>query len=255
MQYIVIGSSRGLGAAMVGEILSHTASQVIGISRTSQANIKNHPQWAISGRYRHVELDIASPASRSVLNDISSDLMHEQVCIIFNAALVKTDLEKNGHVDYAITEEVNHVQIDGLVHVLQAFEKHLQSFGGIFVAISSFSALVPPIAEPRLAYPASKAYLDMSMRTLKFAWNEKVKIVTVHLGHITEEEKSLFSRWATPTYAKAAKSIVDIISSKGKIPDEINIPLVYSIVYRYLLPLVPDRAYFYIFGKLAKLLR
>jgi short-subunit dehydrogenase len=86
-EWIIVGSSMGLGAALVDEFLKQTSYKIIGIARTKFEGIKNYKQWIASGRYRHIEMDVASPQCREVLKDISITLSPDPVCIIFNAAL------------------------------------------------------------------------------------------------------------------------------------------------------------------------
>ena len=194
-KYVVVGSSRGLGSALVEELLKLDRAQVIGISRTGTDKIANYPKWKATGRYEHIEMDVVAADCHLTLNAISSRLPQKPVCIIFNSALVKADINNLRHIDYDVFDSINRVQIDGFGQILRAFEKHLLTHGGMLVGISSFSALFPPVMEPRIAYPASKAYLDMSLRCLRFAWNEKVKVVTVHLGHMREEGREHFLQW------------------------------------------------------------
>jgi NAD(P)-dependent dehydrogenase (short-subunit alcohol dehydrogenase family) len=248
---IVIGASRGLGAAIVEEFLKKESYQVIGVARTGIEKIKEKDRSVASGRYRHLELDITSPECTETLSSICSDLPQEPLCIIFNAALVEPDVNKDHSINYAILKEINRVGIDGLVNVLNAFEAHLLTYGGVLVGISSFSALLPPLYEPRVGYPASKAYLDMALRCLRAEWGKKVKVVNVHLGHLGEPRDFLFSRWLVTSYQRAAKKIVESISDE-KLPNEINHPFLYSLVYRFIHSFVPDFIYFRLFQPLAK---
>ncbi|MEA3347365.1 MAG: SDR family NAD(P)-dependent oxidoreductase [Candidatus Auribacterota bacterium] len=249
---IVVGSSTGLGAALVNEFINQTAYNIIGIAKTKYEKIDSYNMWKISGRYRHVEMDITSPACGTRLKLLCSEFLNDPVCVIFNAAYVETDIKKDGYIDYDVFMGVNHVGINGLGNVLSAFGDYLLKCGGIFVGISSFSAFTPPVSEKRIAYPATKAYLDMALRCLRLAWLNKVRVVTVHLGHIRKcDGTGSFFDLITPTYPMVARKITGSLLKK-KVPNEINYPLLYNVFYRYVLRFIPDKLYFYLFGWLLK---
>jgi NAD(P)-dependent dehydrogenase (short-subunit alcohol dehydrogenase family) len=250
--YIIIGSSRGLGAAIVNELLKDNNSKVIGISRTPYENIINHTYWQASHRYQHVEMDITQSSNSVILKNISSNLPLEQpVCVIFNAALVASEINQYKQINYEQFEKINKVGIDGFGNVLKACEQILLDTKGVFVGISSFSAFVPPVFDPRIAYPASKAYLNMALRCLRTTW-DKVDIITINLGHIGGEKNDFLSQWISPSYTKTACKIINIIRAK-KIPQTVNYPFIYKIVYGFILGFVSDTFYKYIFTKLKKL--
>lgn len=240
-QCVIIGSSTGLGASLVEEFLNQTTYQIIGVARTNFEKVAYYPKWSTSGRYHHIELDITSSVCSNHLKSLCAKF-HEPICVIFNAARVETDINKDGSINYDVFTSINRVGIDGLGNILAAFEEHFLTYGGILVGISSFSSFVPPFSEPRIAYPASKAYLDMAFRCLRALWDKKVKIITVHLGHIRNPEDKPFPRWMIPTYPMVAKKILRSILRR-KIAQEINYPILYCIVYKYILRFIPDSIY------------
>ncbi len=231
---------------MVCELLRGGYELVIGVARSNFREPEGYSESLLFQRYRHIQGDISSRVFLSRLKAITDQLPPGPTDVVFNAAIVKSDILKGGAFDHEIFNAVNLVAIEGLGNVLTAFGSHLCTHGGRFIAISSFSALAPPIAEPRLAYPCSKAYLDMAMRCLRFIWPPHVKAVTVHLGHIGGSGETLFSSWLKPSYEMAARRIVRSMTS-GKIPDTIEYPFLYSLVYKWFLRFVPDEAYFRIF--------
>lgn len=238
--YIVVGSSRGLGACLVEELLKE-GKTVAGVARSPVTQAPNHASWLATGKYSHVELDITSAECADKLRDLK--IPSGPLCVIFNAALVMSDVNPDGTMNYATFNAVNHAQIDGFGNVLSAFEKHMLKFGGMWVGISSFSAFTPPVFDPRIAYPASKAYLDMALRCLDSVWDNKIKVVTVHLGHMGEKEgQSLMSRWLVPSYATCAKVIIRGTVAKN-CKREINFPFLYCMLYKYLLRAVPQSLY------------
>ncbi len=238
--YIIIGSSFGLGAALVEELLSRTSCRITGVARTNFEKIQRYRDWAASGRYNHIELDITLPVCYARLKSLCSEFPPEPMCVIFNAARVATDINKNGTLNYEVFSDINRVGIEGLGNILAAFQEHLLKYGGVLAGISSFSSFTPPLLEQRVAYPSSKAYLDMAFRCLRVVWGKKVNVVIIHLGHIGYPEDKTLPRWIAPTYNLVAKKIVKLIAS-GKAPQEINYPVLYCLVYKYIFKFIPDR--------------
>lgn len=238
--YIVIGSSRGLGACLVDELLKE-GKHVVGIGRSPGTQVRNQAGWFATGRYSYVGLDITSPECVEKLR--AQKFPCEPLCVIFNTALVNSDVNPDGTINHAVFNAVNHTQVDGFGNVLNSFEKHMLSYGGMWVGISSFSAFIPPVFEPRIAYPSSKAYLDMALRCLDSVWDNKIKVVTVHLGHMGEKDgQSLLSRWLVPSYSTCAKVIASRIIA-GSCNREINFPFIYCVLYKYMLRIFPQSLY------------
>ncbi|TAN61829.1 SDR family NAD(P)-dependent oxidoreductase [bacterium] len=248
---VIVGVSRGLGAAMAEELLEKGGIQIIGISRTGIEKITGSQKWTASGRYKHVVADIASFEGKRVIKENITDFGNESVCVIFNSAVVEADVNSDKTVETAISAKINSVGVDGLINCIEAFQEHLLKRGGLFVGISSFSALTPPVAEPRVAYPASKAYLDMTLRCLRNLWRGRCGVVTVHLGHLGNKAGSGLTGLLAVNYKTAAKKIITAIFL-NMAPDEINYPFLYCLAYRRILSFVPDKAYFTISRLLSK---
>ena len=239
---MVIGCSRGLGAAIVDELLRREGI-VIGIARSRSEQIEKFPTWSSSGRYRHVELDIGNSDSVAILKKVAVQFARAPFVIIFNAACLLDEVKVDGTINHAVVEEVNRTGVYGFGNVLQAFENAFIQNGGALVAISSINAFVPPLLERRIAYPASKAYLHMAMRSLRFIWPKNVRLMTIHLGHVGEICKGrIFGLIKQPSYTDAAEMIVRCIW-KRQSPIDITYPLIYRITYRGLLKIVPDIYY------------
>lgn len=241
-QWIVIGTSRGLGTALVDELLREPSVAIRGISRTPAEQINKYTTWKETGRYRHLQLDITSSPCRELLPTCIQEVAPNPAGIIFNAAYMEQDVTSEHLIRFQAFDQVNQVGIIGLGNVLFAIEPYLKEYGGILMGISSFSALAPPII-PKLAYPSTKAYLDMLLRCLRAIWPKKIKVVTVHLGHIGSWEQVL-SGWNVPTYAMTASKIVKTLS-RSHIPEEINYPLIYTLMFKYVFPWLPDKVMFW----------
>lgn len=238
--YIVVGASRGLGAALVTELLKY-GNSVIGISRTKYQETTLYNQLSKSENFQYIELDITSQEYKTALIPLCNKLAEEPVCIIYNAACLESDLEKNSlNINHDIFKKINNVNINGLGNILEVFQEHLLKNGGTIVGISSFNALYPISFSMSFAYPASKAYMDMLLRSLRIIWKDKVNIVTIHLGYM-KETSAITSpiQYLIPTYAKVAKKIIQKITKKkpsGVISDN----WLYNLLYKFVLPVFPD---------------
>lgn len=230
---IVIGASRGLGASVVNRCLEN-GLKVIGVGRTKEDAMEDITRWRRTGRFNYVQADITEPSSVDVLKSIIGICNGAPICVIFNAAVIESDVRDDGRLNFEVFRRVNHTGIDGLGYILEVFSDYLISRGGMLVGISSISAWLPPIGGNKIAYPASKAYLDMVLRSLRLLWDKKVHVMIIHLGHI-RGKGSLF----IPSYDKVAKWVVKAILNCHP-PEDICMSTFYCVVYR-ILRLMPDR--------------
>jgi len=233
MIYIIVGASRGLGASLVGRCLEE-GLEVIGIGRTDENSVVSIADWRKTGRFKYVQADIAEPSSVSIMKSIVGADKENPTCVIFNAAVIESDVDDNGNLMFDIFKRVNRTGIDGFMHVLEAFGNYLTSQKGMLVGISSISAWVPPIGGNKIAYPASKAYLDMALSSLRLLWGRRVHIMTVHLGHVGGK-----GSWFVPKYDAVAEKIVDSTLCKRP-PESICMSNFYCFTYRFL-RILPDR--------------
>jgi NAD(P)-dependent dehydrogenase (short-subunit alcohol dehydrogenase family) len=237
---VVVGASRGLGAALAAALVARGYPRVIGVSRTPPGN--EIGSWPRDERYEHVALDVRSPEAPKRLHDVlASPPAGAPLLVVFNAAVVQSDLQPGGTIDFAVFDEVNAVGVTGFGHVLRAVQDPLLTRGGLFVGISSFAALSPPVVEPRLAYAASKAYLDVALRVLRRAWRPRVHVVTVHLGHIGGDDHGVLGRWIRPSYGMAAEWMLRRLAAR-RVPHEIEYTFAYTLAYRYVLRMLGARA-------------
>jgi NAD(P)-dependent dehydrogenase (short-subunit alcohol dehydrogenase family) len=187
---------------------------------------------------------VGKEESIELLRAACGELPEGPIGVIYNAACTKEDIEDGLRIRPDILGEINRAGISGLANTLQAFEGALLERGGLLTGISSFSALVPPATRGKLAYPATKAYMDMIMRTLGFLWKDRVRVLTIHLGLMKEEAPgSLPGRMLISTYQEAAERIIRAITS-GRIPSELNYPWIYNVAYSGFLKHLPDFLYF-----------
>ena len=233
MFYIIVGASRGLGASLVNSCLKN-GLRVVGIGRTSENAINDILTWRQTGRFKYIQADIGESSSVNIMRSIIGMCEDKPVCVIFNAAVIDSDVGDDGKLMFDMFTKVNRTGIDGFVHTLEAFEDYLISCGGMLVGISSISAWLPPSKGNKVAYPASKAYLDMALRSLRLLWHKRVYLMTVHLGHMSVE-----GSWLIPRYDKMADKIIQATLS-CRPPESICMSALYCIVYG-ILRRMPDR--------------
>lgn len=232
---MIVGASRGLGGSLVSKCLAN-GQMVIGIGRTNEYAIKNRTTWNKTGRFRYLQADVGNPKSIDVLKTIAENGNCNPMCVIFNAAVIDSDVGHKGNLKLDIFKKINNTGIDGFSNVLEGFSEHLVSHGGMLVGISSFSAWIPPMRGNKVAYPASKAYLDMALRSLRLLWNKKVHVMTVHLGHLEYEAGT---SWFSIPYDNVAEKIIKATLC-NRPPENISMPRLYRIAYK-ILRLMPDR--------------
>lgn len=246
---VVVGSSRGLGAALVEALLRAGAPAVLGVARTPLPAMATRDAWAASDRYRHLDLDVTTEGAVGRMAEAVAALPPGRLQVIYNAAAVRSDLPPGGGIDWAVVDEVNRVGVVGFLNAVRAIEPHLLRRSGVLAGISSYAALAPPVREPRLAYPASKAYLEMALRVLRQRWRGHARVVTVRLGHLGTARPRSWRRLVQPSYEMAAERVTTALGT-ARGPDVIGYPWPYSLLYGGLVPLLPDRLYFALLGRL-----
>lgn len=251
-QVIIVGSSRGLGAAMTEKILEKGLI-VTGIARTPFNEMENFQKFLDSGRYNHIELDITSEKCIDFISSKLAEIKDQKTCVIFNSACLESDIDDNLKIKLDTAREINSVGINGLLNIIKSVESHLLQNGGVFVGISSFSAFTPPVFNLKIAYPASKAYMNMVLRCLRLNWKNRVKVVTVNLGHIGKNENLDTIKSVIPDYQTVASKIINNVFS-NKIKEEVNYPWIYCLAYKYIFRFIPDNLYYYLFKTFLKIM-
>lgn len=226
--------------ALVEQLLRCGSPVVAGFSR-SESPI-NQESNAVRGVYLHTQLDISECDSAVLIRKNIEALPQGPLLVIFNAACIAEDVREDGTLDPDIFDQINRTGIGGFGQSLVAVQERLLHEGGTLLAISSINALSPSISDKMVAYPASKAYLTMMLRSLALLWRGKVRVSVVHLGHIGGAEDSCFSRQLNPSYSRTAEWIVSQAISRHHAV-EITYPWPYRFVYCYLLRIIPDHIY------------
>lgn len=247
MIYIIVGASRGLGASLVGECLNR-GLRVIGVGRTDENNIEKIALWKKTGLFNYVQADIGETSFVNIMKSAVDTCGGNPVCIIFNAAVIEPDVGPDGSLIFDLLRKVNRTGVDGFGNTLEAFSNYLIAHGHMLVGISSISAWVPPVGGNKIAYPASKAYLDMALRSLRQLWDRRIHIMTVHLGHMGGK-----GSWLVPNYDIVARKIIKATFRKRP-PESICMSAAYCSSYT-ILRMMPDRSISRIVGIIKNLLK
>ncbi|MFF8429001.1 SDR family oxidoreductase [Streptomyces sp. NPDC016566] len=189
---MVTGGRRGLGAALVDELLARGARKVYSTARS--AYVDERPEVVTA------ELEVRSAASVAALAEVAAD-----VDIVFNNAgiLLPAPLLTGDFEDVTMTFDVN---VFGLLRVARAFAPILAANGG--GALVNMHSVLSWLAGSG-AYGASKAAAWSVTNSLRFELaSQNTQVVGVHAGFIdTEMVSAIDLPKVTP--AEVAGRIVD----------------------------------------------
>ncbi|MFF7127945.1 MULTISPECIES: SDR family oxidoreductase [unclassified Streptomyces] len=189
---MVTGGRRGLGAALVDELLARGARKVYSTARS--AYVDERPEVVTA------ELEVRSAASVAALAEVAAD-----VDIVFNNAgiLLPAPLLTGDFEDVTMTFDVN---VFGLLRVARAFAPILAANGG--GALVNMHSVLSWLAGSG-AYGASKAAAWSVTNSLRFELaSQNTQVVGVHAGFIdTEMVSAMDLPKVTP--AEVAARIVD----------------------------------------------
>ncbi|MFJ6575536.1 SDR family oxidoreductase [Streptomyces sp. NPDC091368] len=189
---VVTGGQRGLGAALVEEVLSRGAVKVYATSRS--------PAGDARPRVAAAPLDVRSAASVAALAEFAADAE-----IVFNnAGILLPGPLLTGHVEQAV--ETFDVNVFGPLRVARAFAPVLAANGG--GALVNMHSVLSWLAGSG-AYGASKAAAWSLTNSLRLELApQRTQVVGVHAGFIdTEMVAALDRSKAKP--ADVAARIVD----------------------------------------------
>jgi NAD(P)-dependent dehydrogenase (short-subunit alcohol dehydrogenase family) len=170
---LVIGASRGgIGAAIAGGF-----TECGGAVRITGAELE--PVAADRGRYPYTQLDVADPDAVQRLADELPGLD-----VLVNCAGIS---RRDEEFDPAVFTRVLEVNLRGLLHVANAFKRHLVASRGAMINIAS---MYSTFGSPRVpAYGASKAGVAQMTKSLALAWAaEGVRVNAIAPGFIVTEQ-------------------------------------------------------------------
>jgi len=170
---LVIGASRGgIGSAIAAGFTECGASvRITGAER--------EPVAQDQGRYPYTQLDVADP---DAVQHLAASLPALDV-LVNCAGIARRDDEY----DPAVFVRVLDVNLRGLLHLANAFKKHLVASKGTLISIAS---MYSTFGSPRVpAYGASKAGVAQLTKSLALAWAEHgVRVNAIAPGFIVTEQ-------------------------------------------------------------------
>jgi NAD(P)-dependent dehydrogenase (short-subunit alcohol dehydrogenase family) len=189
---VVTGGRRGLGAALVDELLARRARKVYSTARS--AYVDDRPEVVT------VELEVRSAESVAALAEVAADaeIVFNNAGVLLPVALLTGDFET--------ATETFDVNVFGLLRVARAFAPILSSNGG--GALVNMHSVMSWLAGAG-AYGASKAAAWSVTNSLRLELAaQKTHVVGVHAGFIdTDMVSAMTLPKATP--AEIAARIVD----------------------------------------------
>lgn len=216
MKVFITGITSGLGRALSEEFLSKGCS-VWGIGRRPLKEPKKNLYYSICDVRN--QIDIKRVYEEMKGKDFIPDV------VVLNAGITKDDLVPE--LSYSISREIFEVNLFGVINWINIFlPVYLRKGKGIFVGISSLSAYRVTNIN-KVAYPASKAALNMIFQALRVKFTSKgLRFIIFCLGRMGER-KTLFQT----TYQKAAERIANHIYLNRK-KNVVNFPFIPAIITR-----------------------
>jgi len=206
---LVTGANRGIGRAIVESLLKHGARKVYAAVRNLQSArqlVEDH-----GGRVEAIHLDLNAPASIGMAATLAKDVE----LVIHNAAVLEncSPLDEQAVELWRLQAEVN---VEGLLHVAQAFAPVLRTNGGgAFVQINSAASMR---CSARFAiYAATKAAAYSICQGLRQQFAEQgTRMLSVHPGPILTDMavKSKIDDGAAPPEI-VAEAIVEALKGDG----------------------------------------
>ncbi len=170
---LVVGARRGgIGAAIAaGFTECGAAVQITGA--------EPEPIAEDQGRYPYTQLDVADPGAVQRLADSLPGLD-----VLVNCAGIA---RRGEEFDPAVFDRVLAVNLKGLLHLANAFKRHLVASRGTLISIAS---MYSTYGSPRVpAYGASKAGVAQLTKSLALAWAEDgVRVNAIAPGFIVTEQ-------------------------------------------------------------------
>ena len=170
---LVVGASRGgIGAAIASGFKECGASVRI-------TGAEPEPIAQDQGRYPYIQVDISDPEAVQRLAD---GIL--QLNVLVNCAGIA---RRDEEYDPAVFARVLDVNLCGLLHLANAFKKHLVASKGTMINIAS---MYSTFGSPKVpAYGASKAAVAQLTKSLALAWAEHgVRVNAIAPGFIVTEQ-------------------------------------------------------------------
>ncbi|MDA8434318.1 MAG: SDR family NAD(P)-dependent oxidoreductase [Nitrospiraceae bacterium] len=219
MKVLITGASRGLGKALAEECLGR-GHEVWGVSRSVPSSG--------TGRLHYLQCDIAALPEVSRAAEEMRDAGFIPDVFVLNAAAIREDFD--GGLDLEAVRETFETNLFGNLYWLTLFLPLLKEKpdGAVFLNISS-AASFRAVVRRKVAYPASKAAMDMMFEGLRIqCGGGKVRFATVNLGPLAEKRRLPL---VSASYGDAAAKIISTLES-GKTKGQFCYPRSAGWLYR-----------------------
>ena len=226
---LVQGASRGLGLALVSELLDDEAWHHVVATCRDPVNAEDLRQLA-NPRLSILQLDVEDECSVASASDAAATLV-ERIDLLINVSGVLHDGDelrperRLADVVPAALERAFRVNATSTLLVARAFERLLRNSKSAVFA--SLSARVGSISDNRLggwyAYRASKAALNMMIRTLAIEWGRfrpSIRCVALHPGTVATDLSAPFvseedERRKVFKPQESAKHLINVLRGLG----------------------------------------
>ncbi|MEX2513734.1 MAG: SDR family NAD(P)-dependent oxidoreductase [Cyclobacteriaceae bacterium] len=150
--YIITGASKGLGKALVDNILNQdNHHQVIGISRSPLESSRN---------FKHYAIDLSDTKKLiALLGEIFPQADYQRVVLINNAGWIG-EIAHTGYLDPDSIRKIHEVNVIAPAILMNAFMKTYDSFRGEKLIINISSGAATKVMDGWSGYSASKAALN-----------------------------------------------------------------------------------------------
>ena len=243
MRICITGASRGLGHALCKELTKH-GHIVWGIARNEEG-LRSLEQELPKDQFFWSRVDVTSSDDIRLWSKKMNEASFVPDSIVLNASIQEEDIKES--YNHNAGHEVIDTNLEGPLRCIETFLPiFLQHRKGRFVAIVSTSAERPSIRSA--SYAASKAGLNLAMRTLQLRYRKDgVQFARVTLGPIATKLWKGKSSLFIPKPETAAKTVSGFICSKRR---HLYYPFC-STLYLRLTRCLSDRLFLIVSTKLA----
>lgn len=229
MNIFISGVSSGLGLQLCKESLQH-GNAVWGIGRR-KFNL-DHLKGDVGKNFNYLQCDVTNKQQvKGVFEKMRESAFIPDV-VILNAALMNKDISNN-EFDHLKFKEVFNVNLYGAINIIDETLPIFQNAGkGIFIGISSLAAL-RGIVDQKIAYPGSKAALNMVFEAFRLQMDtSNIRFIIINLGPMNSEGGFLKA-----SYEQAGKKVISLIHKKKNINYYPILPFLAISLLRF----IPDR--------------
>lgn len=229
MNILITGISSGLGKTLSLELLRKN-NLVWGVSRKDE----NHPalkQLFENKNFIYSQCDVGIERNVSQLINEIKEANFDIDIVILNAGLMENDIGINGF-DYYSFKKIMDVNFLGSMVIIKGILPiFLNQGNGLFIGISSLAAHRGVVVN-KIAYPASKAALNMAFESFRLQLsNKNIRFLTVNLGPLSEKKGLLRA-----SYRQAARKIISLIDKRVNL---VNYPFLPTLIFR-IFKFIPD---------------